>query len=229
VVELSRRQVLKAGAAVTGALMWRGRWPRGATAAQSSAGPATGDLRLFYDEPAGSQWLRALPVGNGRLGAMVFGNIGTERLQLNEDTVWAGGPHDYSNAAGAAALPQIQQLVFDDQWSQAENLANQAMLGSPAGQLAYQPVGNLRLAFTEPSGASNYWRELDLETATCSTGYVAGGVARQRRRAPRARMARPQRWTASPATTGGSRAPCDFSRSPGHSSRGAASRARTGS
>jgi alpha-L-fucosidase 2 len=180
VAELSRRQVLQAGAGAAGALLWRGRWPRGATAAQSPAGLGTGDLRLFYDEPAGSQWLRALPVGNGRLGAMVFGNIPTERLQLNEDTVWAGGPHDYSNSAGAAALPQIQQLVFDDQWSQAETLANQAMLGSPAGQLAYQPVGNLRLAFTEPSGPSNYWRELDLETATCSTGYVAGGVARRR-------------------------------------------------
>jgi alpha-L-fucosidase 2 len=180
VVELSRRQVLKASGAVAGALMWRGWWPRLAKAGQPLPGPGTGDLRLWYDGPANTNWLRALPVGNGRLGAMVFGNVGTERLQLNEDTVWAGGPHDYSNPAGAAALPQIQQLVFNDQWSQAQQLADQALLGNPAGQLAYQPVGNLQLAFTQPGDVSNYWRELDIDTATCSMGYVAGGVARRR-------------------------------------------------
>ena len=179
-MELSRRQALKAGAAAAGALIWPASWPRGATAAQRLGDPGTGDLRLWYDEPAGSNWLRALPVGNGRLGAMVYGNVENETLQLNEDTVWAGGPHDYANPQGAGALGQIQQLVFDDQWSQAESLANQAMLGNPAGQLAYQPVGNLQLAFSQPSGSTDYWRELDLETATSALGYVAGGVARRR-------------------------------------------------
>jgi alpha-L-fucosidase 2 len=181
VVELSRRQVLQVAAAAAGALAWRGRWPKAARAGGPPLpGPGTGDLRLWYDEPANTQWLRALPVGNGRLGGMVFGNVGTETLQLNEDTVWAGGPHDYSNPAGAEALPQIQQLVFNGQWSQAQQLVDQAFLGSPAGQLAYQPVGNLRLAFTQPGGVSNYWRELDIDTATCSMGYIAGGVARRR-------------------------------------------------
>jgi hypothetical protein len=94
---------------------------------------AAGDLALWYDEPAGADWLRALPVGNGRLGAMVFGNTDTERLQLNEDTVWAGGPHDYSNPRGAAALPQIRQLVFANQWTQAQDLINQTMLVCPCG------------------------------------------------------------------------------------------------
>ena len=112
---------------------------------------AAGDLALWYDEAAGSDWLRALPVGNGRLGAMVFGNTDTERLQLNEDTVWAGGPHNYDNPQGAGALAQIRQLVFANQWTQAQDRINQTMLGNPAGQLAYQPVGDLRL--TLPGGA----------------------------------------------------------------------------
>jgi alpha-L-fucosidase 2 len=180
VVELSRRQVLQVAAAAAGALAWRGRWPKAARAGGALPGPSTGDLRLWYDAPSNNNWLRALPVGNGRLGAMVYGNVNTETLQLNEDTVWAGGPHDYSNPQGAGALGQIQQLVFNDQWSQAENLANQAMLGSPAGQLAYQPVGNLQLAFSQPTEISDYWRELDLETATAALGYAAGGVARRR-------------------------------------------------
>jgi alpha-L-fucosidase 2 len=180
VIELSRRQVLKASAAVAGALMWRGRWPSAAKAGDAPAGLGTGDLRLWYDEPAGSEWLRALPLGNGRLGAMVFGNVDNETLQLNEDTVWAGGPYDSSNPAGAGALAQIRQLVFDEQWAQAQQLVDQAFLGDPVGQLAYQPVGNLRLAFEQPGGASGYWRELDIESAACSMGYVAGGIAYRR-------------------------------------------------
>jgi alpha-L-fucosidase 2 len=178
--EFSRRQILQAATAAAGALAWRGPWPSAAMAQGPLPGPGTGDLRLWYDEPAGSNWLRALPLGNGRLGAMVYGNVENETLQLNEDTVWAGGPHDYANPNGAGALGQIQELVFDDQWSQAESLANQAMLGSPAGQLAYQPVGNLQLAFSQPSGSTDYWRELDLESATAAVGYAAGGVARRR-------------------------------------------------
>jgi len=141
---------------------------------------AAGDLALWYDEPAGTDWLRALPVGNGRLGAMVFGGTASERLQLNEDTVWAGGPHDYSNTAGADALQQIRQLVFADQWGQAQNLINQAMLGKPAGQLAYQPVGDLNLTFPGIGTTSEYERWLDLTTATAGMGYVANGVRYQR-------------------------------------------------
>nr|BFE50583.1 hypothetical protein GCM10017745_40100 [Saccharothrix mutabilis subsp. capreolus] len=85
--ELSRRQAIVLGAALTSV---------GLPSTAHAASPA-GDLSLWYDEPAGTDWLRALPVGNGRLGAMVFGGTDTERLQLNEDTLWAGGPHDYTN------------------------------------------------------------------------------------------------------------------------------------
>ena len=141
---------------------------------------AAGDLALWYDEGAGTDWLRALPIGNGRLGAMVFGNVDTERLQLNEDTVWAGGPHDPSNPRGAGALAEIRRLVNANQWTQAQDLINQTMMGNPGGQLAYQTVGNLRLAFGSASGASQYDRTLDLTTATATTTYVLNGVRHQR-------------------------------------------------
>ncbi|GLY99596.1 glycoside hydrolase family 95 protein [Actinoplanes sp. NBRC 103695] len=166
--EVTRRRFLAAGAAGAGAVLLP-------PASPPPRAPAAGDLALRYDEPAGSEWLRALPIGNGRLGAMVFGNVDTERLQLNEDTVWAGGPYDSANPRGAAALPEIRRHVFADRWTQAQDLINQTMLGSPAGQLAYQPVGNLRLAFGS-AGAQRYERTLDLTTATAATTYVLDGV-----------------------------------------------------
>ncbi|MEE6261911.1 glycoside hydrolase family 95 protein [Plantactinospora sonchi] len=179
--DLTRRQVLKIGAAgATGAML---PLPWTAAARADSAAPpqvlAAGDLALWYDEPAGTDWLRALPIGNGRLGAMVFGNVDTERLQLNEDTVWAGGPHDPANPRGQATLAEIRRLVFANQWTQAQDLINQNMLGNPVGQLAYQTVGNLRLTFPS-GGASQYDRQLDLTTATTSVTYVVNGVRYQR-------------------------------------------------
>ena len=175
--DLTRRHVIKLGAAGAGAALLPG-WT--AVARADAAAPPAGDLALWYDEEAGTEWLRALPVGNGRLGAMVFGNVGAERLQLNEDTVWAGGPHDYSNPRGAAALAEIRRLVFANSWAQAQNLINQTMLGSPAGQLAYQPVGTLAIAFAGTSAVSDYRRWLDLTTATAVTSYVANGVRHHR-------------------------------------------------
>ncbi|MEW1839268.1 glycoside hydrolase N-terminal domain-containing protein [Nonomuraea angiospora] len=141
---------------------------------------AANDLALWYDESAGTDWLRALPIGNGRLGAMVFGNVDTERLQLNEDTVWAGGPYDQSNPKGAAALGQIRQLVFQNQWSQAQTMIDQNMRGTPVGQLAYQPVGDLRLSFGNAAGVSEYNRFLDLTTATTAVSYLQNGVRYRR-------------------------------------------------
>ncbi len=177
--ELTRRQAMRLGA--VGVLAGAG-WT--ATARTGSAAPAevraAGDLALWYDEAAGSDWLRALPVGNGRLGAMVFGNTDTERVQLNEDTVWAGGPHDYDNPRGAGAIAQIRQLVFANQWGQAQSLIDQTMLGSPAAQLPYQPVGDLRLTLPSTGGVSGYERWLDLTTATSVVTYVANGVRHRR-------------------------------------------------
>ncbi|MGX7673908.1 glycosyl hydrolase family 95 catalytic domain-containing protein [Plantactinospora sp. DSM 117369] len=180
--EVTRRKLLGVGAAGAGVMLLPAGWTAAARAG-SIAPPqvlAANDMALWYDEPAGSDWLRALPIGNGRLGAMVFGNVDTDRLQLNEDTVWAGGPYDSANTRGAANLAEIRRRVFADQWTQAQDLINQAMLGSPAGQLAYQPVGDLRLAFGSASGASQYQRTLDLTTATATTSYVLNGVRFQR-------------------------------------------------
>ncbi|MDI6104656.1 glycoside hydrolase N-terminal domain-containing protein [Actinoplanes sp. NEAU-A12] len=180
--EVTRRKLLAAGAAGAGSALLPAGWTAEALAAPAVPPrvSAAGDLALWYDEPAGADWLRALPIGNGRLGAMVFGDIGTERLQLNEDTVWAGGPYDSANTRGAAALPEIRRRVFADQWTQAQELIDQAMLGNPAGQLAYQPVGNLRLAFGSATGASQYSRTLDLTTAVVTTTFVLNGVRYQR-------------------------------------------------
>ncbi|MET8066165.1 glycoside hydrolase N-terminal domain-containing protein [Micromonospora sp. NPDC005313] len=179
--EVTRRNVIKAGAAGVGAALVPVAWSAAARAG-SAAPPqvlAANDLALWYDEPAGTDWLRALPIGNGRLGAMVFGNVDTERLQLNEDTVWAGGPYDSANARGAANLAEIRRRVFADQWTSAQDLINQTMMGSPGGQLAYQTVGDLRLAFGSAS-ATQYNRTLDLTTATVTTTYLLNGLRYQR-------------------------------------------------
>jgi alpha-L-fucosidase 2 len=178
--DLTRRQAMKLGAA--GAVLAQAGWTATARADSTAPGEvrAAGDLALWYDEPAGADWLRALPIGNGRLAAMVFGNTDTERLQLNEDTVWAGGPHDYSNPRGAGALAQIRQQVFANQWTQAQDLINQTMLGLPAAQLAYQPVGDLRLTLPAPGAVSGYERWLDLTTATTVVTFVANGVRYRR-------------------------------------------------
>ncbi|MEU6786763.1 glycoside hydrolase N-terminal domain-containing protein [Nonomuraea angiospora] len=170
--------MLRFGAAGAGVAALPSQWTAAARAA--SAPPpevrAANDLALWYDESAGTDWLRALPIGNGRLGAMVFGNVDTERLQLNEDTVWAGGPYDQSNPRGAAALGQIRQLVFQNQWSQAQTMIDQSMRGTPVGQLAYQPVGDLRLGFGNAAGVSEYSRSLDLTTATTAVSFLQNGV-----------------------------------------------------
>jgi len=153
--DVTRRQVLKIGAVGAGAAVAPLPWA--ATASAAVAPPevrAANDLALWYDHSAGTDWLSALPIGNGRLGAMVFGNTDVERLQLNEDTVWAGGPYDQSNPRGAGALAQIRQLVFQNQWSQAQSAVDQNLLGIPSAQLAYQPVGNLRLTFPSGTGVS---------------------------------------------------------------------------
>ncbi|MFC6073816.1 glycosyl hydrolase family 95 catalytic domain-containing protein [Microbispora bryophytorum] len=174
--------MLRFGAAGAGAALAPFQWTAVARAAVAAPPEvsAANDLALWYDESAGTDWLRALPIGNGRLGAMVFGNVDTERLQLNEDTVWAGGPYDQSNTRGAGALGQIRQLVFQNQWSQAQSLIDQNMLGNPSAQLAYQTVGNLRLTFGSSSGVSEYSRVLDLTTATTTTSYLQNGVRYKR-------------------------------------------------
>ncbi len=137
-------------------------------------------LSLWYDRPA-KEWLEALPVGNGRLGAMVFGGIFGARLQLNEGTVWAGGPHDYANPDGPAALPEIRRLVFAGEWEAAQRLAEERFGGKPMRQAPYQTVGDLNLTFPNiRTEATGYRRFLDLNRAVQTTEYTVGGVRHTR-------------------------------------------------
>lgn len=133
------------------------------------------DLILAYDQPA-KDWLSANPIGNGRLGAMVFGGVEQETLLLNEGTIWSGGPHDYDSPDALAALPEIRRLVFAGEWSKAEDLINTRFLGRPASQASYQPVGHLVLDFPGVGPVSNYRRTLDLDTAIVATSYTANGI-----------------------------------------------------
>ena len=86
-----------------------------------SAGPASRTLKLWYDEPA-SRWEEALPLGNGRLGVMVYGGSGREELQLNEETIWAGGPHNNVSPEALAALPEVRRLIFGGKYDEAFEL-----------------------------------------------------------------------------------------------------------
>lgn len=135
----------------------------------------TDALSLWYDAPA-AQWTDALPLGNGRLGAMLFGGVTQERLALNELTLWAGGPHDYDNPDALAALPEIRRLVFAEEWAEAQALCDQKFMGRPIKQMPYQTMGNLRLSFPDTEAAADYRREMDLETAIARVTYSAGGV-----------------------------------------------------
>ncbi len=138
---------------------------------------ATGtDARLWYRQPAVA-WTEALPVGNGRLGAMVFGGTASERLQLNEDTLWTGGPYDPVNPAAHAALPEVRRLIDAGKFAEAQALANAQVMGLPKTQMAYQPVGDLMLEMPGGSGAvGDYVRQLDLDAAVATTSFTMGGT-----------------------------------------------------
>ncbi len=130
---------------------------------------------LWYRQPAAS-WTEALPVGNGRLGAMVFGGTGSERLQLNEDTLWTGGPYDPVNPAAHAALPEVRRLIDTGAFAAAQALANATLMGVPKTQMAYQPLGDLLLDMPGLDVVTAYRRELDLDAAIATTRFTAGGT-----------------------------------------------------
>ena len=133
---------------------------------------------LWYDKPA-SVWREALPVGNGRLAAMMYGGVAQERIPLNEQTIWTGAPYDATKPGGAAALPEVRKLVFAGKNFEAEKLFNQKMMGLP-GQMKYQPLGNLFLEFPGHTNVTEYHRSLDLNTAIADVSYRVGGVTYHR-------------------------------------------------
>ena len=117
------------------------------------------------------KWEEALPVGNGRLGAMVFGKNGEERIQLNEETYWTGGPYSTVVKGGYKVLPEIQKLVFEEKYLEAHNLFGRNLMGYPVEQQKYQCLGNLHLFFKNQDSISNYKRWLDLENGISGVTY----------------------------------------------------------
>jgi len=135
--------------------------------------------RLWYRRPAAT-WNEALPIGDGQLGAMVFGRVGQERLQLNESTLWAGSPYDPNNPDALAALPEVRALLAAGRYHDAEKLAGERMMAKPLWQMPYGSLGDLLLTFPDARAPVDYARELDLATAICAVQYSAGGMSHRR-------------------------------------------------
>ena len=176
--KIDRRKFLKqsvlAGAVLPVTLRGN-RWDSALPAAAEDASTNQRPLVLWYDKPA-SQWVEALPVGNGRLGAMVFGGNVKERLQLNEDTLYAGGPYDPNNREALQALPEVRRLIFTGKYKEASDLIGKKMMAHPIKQMPYEPVGDLLLEFPGHGAASDFRRELDLDTAIARVSYNVAGI-----------------------------------------------------
>ena len=136
-------------------------------------------LKLWYNKPA-EQWVEALPVGNGRLGAMVFSNPYREKIQLNENTVWAGQPNRNDNLDAREALPKVRQLIFEGKFKEAQDLVNKKFISKTSNGMPYQTVGNLNLSFPGHENYTNYYRELNIEKAIATTRYNVGDVSYKR-------------------------------------------------
>ncbi len=132
-------------------------------------------LVLWYDKPA-QEWTEALPIGNGRLGAMIFGGLTEEQLQLNEDTLYAGSPYDPNNPEALKALPEARRLIFEGKYKEAHDLVGAKMMAKPIKQMPYEPVGELKLLFPAHENATEYRRQLDLDTAIATVSYKVGGT-----------------------------------------------------
>ncbi|MDF2849628.1 MAG: hypothetical protein K0S31_313 [Sphingobacterium multivorum] len=144
------------------------------TQIQSVASLSVAPLSLYYTRPAGV-WEEALPLGNGQLGAMVFGGVADERIQLNESTLWAGHPQDPNNPNGQRYLPRIQQLLFEGKNKEAIELADSTLMGQPKNIKPYQSLGELWLDMPHLK-AEQYQRSLDLQSALQQTSYVYNGI-----------------------------------------------------
>ena len=133
-------------------------------------------LKLWYKQPSGKTWENALPIGNGRLGAMIYGNVEKEIIQLNEHTVWSGSPNRNDNPLSLDSLAIIRQLIFEGKQKDAERIANRVIITKKSHGQKFEPVGSLHLAFDGHDNFSNYYRELDIERAVTKTSYTVGDV-----------------------------------------------------
>lgn len=132
------------------------------------------ELKLWYSRPA-TVWTEALPLGNSRLGVMVYGGTDDEELQLNEETMWGGGPYRNDNPKALKALPQIRQLVFERRYREAQAMVAQNF-ETPRNGMPYQTIGSLMLHFPGHESATDYYRDLDIEKAIATTSYRVMGV-----------------------------------------------------
>ncbi len=136
-------------------------------------------LKLWYSSPA-VEWVEALPVGNSRMGAMLFGGVDSERIQLNDETFWAGSPYNNNNPEGIKHLSEIRKLVFEGKEDEAEKLINQYYM-TPHHGMSYLTLGSLRLNFSHSGEVADYRRELDISEAVASVTYRKGDVKFSRR------------------------------------------------
>src|SRR5580704_10033127 len=170
---VSRRQFLAGSATVAAAVATRRGWSAPTTDAESTR------YVLHFAQPAAT-WPDALPVGNGRLGAMVFGNPALERVQLNEESIWDGERRDRNNPRAGEAVPKIRELLFAGKIAEAEALATTDMLSVPRRMPCYQTLGDLRLDFsasrlTQGVKVEDYRLELNLDTAIATTSFQHAG------------------------------------------------------
>ena len=133
---------------------------------------------LWYDKPA-THWLQALPIGNSHLGAMIYGDVKTEEIQLNEETFWSGSPYYNNSPESKAHLQEVRQLIFEGKEKEAHALIDQYFIKGPHG-MRFLPVGSVKLAFHRKDNTSNYRRQLNLGTALATTQYTLDGVTYRR-------------------------------------------------
>lgn len=136
-------------------------------------------LKLWYNQPA-KQWVEALPIGNGRIAAMIFGNPSKEKLQLNESTFWSGGPSRNDNPDGVNELDPVRYYIFEKNYKKAENLANKGLTAKKLHGSIFQSIGNLNIDFENTNNFINFYRELDIEKALATTTFTANGVTYKR-------------------------------------------------
>ena len=134
---------------------------------------------LWYDKPA-AMWTEALPLGNSRLGAMVYGTPATDRLQLNEETIWAGRPNNNANPEAREYLPRVRELVWQGKYKEAQDMATAHVMAKTNSGMPYQPFGDLYVSFPGLEEYSDYRRELSLDSARAVTQFKANGVTYRR-------------------------------------------------
>ena len=137
------------------------------------------DYKLWYNKPA-QVWTEALPLGNGRLGAMVYGNPALEQIQLNEENIWAGSPNSNANPLALEYIPKVRELVFAGKYSEAETLATEKIMSQTNHGMPYQTFGDLRISFPGHARYTDYYRDLNLDSARATVRYKVDGVAFKR-------------------------------------------------